>query len=106
MKKYAIIALTFILAATMFTGCRGRNTDTTSEPTLMPTAPMTEGRTEPSTMDTAPESMPTVTRPTENGPAGDNNTTTGTDTDTTGIPGDTGETSSMTGARPKGRRPY
>ena len=106
MKKYAILALTLVLAATMFTGCRRRNTDTTSEPTLLPTVPMTDGRTDPSTMDTTPETTPTVTRPTDNGPTGAATDTTGAATDTTGIPGDTGETATMPGSRSRGRKPY
>lgn len=87
MKRYSIIALVFVLTATVLAGCRGRNDNmgATSEPTIMPTVemptmapteettvPTTEATTMP-TESTAPSETETVgedgfvdTNPTEN----------------------------------------
>lgn len=66
MKKYTILALTLVLTATLFTGCRNRNNGNTatSNPTIMPTVEMptiatTETPTEVSTMP-VPETHPTT----------------------------------------------
>ena len=60
MKKYGIIALTFVLTALVLTGCRGRRNDMNgvSEPTTilptveLPTVATTEATTVPTTMPT------------------------------------------------------
>ena len=69
MKKYTILALTLVLTATMFTGCRRRNPDAT-HPTIVPTMPMptTEPTTVPATepTTTTPATAPS-TDPTDNG---------------------------------------
>ena len=53
MKKTAIIALTFVLIAALFTGCRGNVNPETSAPTTEPTKPATTATT-PSTTATTP----------------------------------------------------
>lgn len=54
MKKFAVIALTFVLIASMFAGCRRNVTPETSEPTET-TAPATQA-TKPATTPTNPTS--------------------------------------------------
>ena len=64
MKKTAIIALTFVLIATLFTGCRGNVTPETSAPTTDPTKPATQ----PTTTATTPST--TATNPSGTGSSG------------------------------------
>lgn len=56
MKKTAIIALTFVLIACLFTGCRRNVTPETSAPTTEPTKPATQ----PTTTATTPTVAPTT----------------------------------------------
>ena len=60
MKKHIAIALTLVLTATLFTGCRrkndsGQNTMPTILPTILPTVAPTTEMTEPSTTTRATE---------------------------------------------------
>ena len=97
MKKYIAIALTFVLTAALFAGCR-RKTDpaATSTPTVGPTVelPTREPTQTPTTAPTAPSTVPTVpetTEMTEN-------------TDATMIPDGTGTDTARSGRRiPTGR---
>ena len=62
MKKHIAIALTLVLTATLFTGCRrkndsGQNTMPTNMPTILPTI-------EPTTEMTAPSTTTRATEPT------------------------------------------
>lgn len=57
MKKTAVIALTFVLIASLFAGCRRNVTPETSAPTTEPTkatTPPTTAATTPSTTATSP----------------------------------------------------
>ena len=61
MKKFAIIALTFLMAATVMVACRRDETqpsDTTGTPTTVTTAPTTKATTAPTTASTAPSTKP------------------------------------------------
>lgn len=60
MKKTAIIALTFVLIACLFTGCRRNVTPETSDPTTETTKPATQPTTQPTTPTTAPTAAPTA----------------------------------------------
>ncbi len=95
MKKYIAIALTLVLTAALFAGCRSRNdTGSTSAPTVMPTVelPTRESTETPTAGPTEASSMPTVS-------------TTPMDTESTG-----GSDATMTpdgtdmGTNPAGRR--
>ena len=55
MKKFAVIALTFVLIASMFAGCRRNVTPETSEPTKATTP-----ATQPTTQATKPATTPTT----------------------------------------------
>ena len=89
MKKYIAIALTFVLTAALFAGCR-RRTDpaATSTPTVGPTVelPTREPTQAPTAAPTAPSTMPTVaTTPMDTENTDSTDTTImpeGTDTDT------------------------
>lgn len=81
MKKYTTLALTLVLTACLFTGCRSRRNDMTPTgmPTIMPTTEMT---TAPTTMPTQATTVPTTnaTEPSEtidhgNGPRDETNAT-------------------------------
>ena len=63
MKKYIVIALTLVLTAALFAGCRRMdNTGNTSAPTVMPTIelPTRESTETPTAGPTEPSTMPTV----------------------------------------------
>ena len=61
MKKFAILALTLLFSAALFTGCTGTMSDDPSDPSGS-TAPSTNATTAPTTMPTtAPTTAPTET---------------------------------------------
>lgn len=68
MKKTAVIALTFVLIACLFTGCRRNVTPETSAPTTEPTKPATQ----PTTVATTPTTAPTTAPTTPAGTSGNN----------------------------------
>ena len=70
MKKIAIAALTFLLAATAMVACRADETQpstTTGAPTTVSTAPTTMATTAPTTTSTAPSTKPSDGGMLENG---------------------------------------
>lgn len=64
MKKYVILGLSCVLAATMFAGCRRNNMAETSTATKATTHATTQATTHPTTHPTHPSTHPT-TKPTE-----------------------------------------
>ena len=100
MKKYIAIALTFVLTAALFAGCR-RRTDpaATSTPTVGPTVelPTREPTQAPATAPTVPSTVPTVPETTEM-------TGSTESTDTTVIPDGTGTDTARSGRRIPGGR--
>lgn len=99
MKKYAIVFLTLVLTAALFTGCGCRNskpmntTVPTTMPTTAPTAAPTTERTEPTTRATSPADE---TIEDGNGPLPTNATA--------GADGDTSSATENTGAGSNARR--
>lgn len=85
MKKYLIIALTLVLTAMLFTGCRRRND---MDNTVVPTPTVTHATTAPTTAPTtaattAPTTETTAPHPTGEVPEHTPDNTTGTDHDVT-----------------------
>lgn len=83
MKKISILALTLVLTAALFAGCRNRNQP--MEPSKPSTTPTTQETTVPTTAPTQPtvtDTMPSETVDHGNGPiegTEDRNGTTGTE---------------------------
>ena len=82
MKKYSILALSLVLTACLFAGCRSKKPDMT--PTSLPTvAPTTQATTAPTTAPTVPSTAAT-TEPKEtidhgNGPRDESTATDGSE---------------------------
>ena len=86
MKKYAILALTMILAASMLAGCRNPNQDMDTNPgnTSLPTGSSTEAssdRRETQTHTTAPITLPQTDPTTEDSTLGTEQPGNGSDSD-------------------------
>jgi len=69
MKKFTLIALSFILSIALLAGCRSKAPEETAGPTEKPTTPATQAPTSATTPATTPATQPTTgaTDGTENG---------------------------------------